>query len=265
MKKQSSSIKKGIICCLSLFCSLSIQAQKLGDYIEIDSVPAFIFYIDNTGKHGLAMSMPAVYSDMLKKIDKYVKKGLIDKRQAELSKKGNVIDIKNYEESGMLKPKNKQKLFENLIPKLTEKGEENAAIIEAYCKEQNILMQEHFPWEYWASQLGQGWFIPGDYELTLFAQFYSGGIGKDYHMGISFLTKRGKELSNNTRVQDALTSITSKGGLISSTAKYADCGFRTLHRFQKTMPKLTYWFELLDNLNGAYKELNVQTCAIHKF
>ena len=163
MKKQSSSIKKGIICCLSLFCSLSIQAQKLGDYIEIDSVPAFIFYIDNTGKHGLAMSMPAVYSDMLKKIDKYVKKGLIDKRQAELSKKGNVIDIKNYEESGMLKPKNKQKLFENLIPKLTEKGEENAAIIEAYCKEQNILMQEHFPWEYWASQLGQGWFIPGDY------------------------------------------------------------------------------------------------------
>ena len=128
MKKQSSSIKKGIICCLSLFCSLSIQAQKLGDYIEIDSVPAFIFYIDNTGKHGLAMSMPAVYSDMLKKIDKYVKKGLIDKRQAELSKKGNVIDIKNYEESGMLKPKNKQKLFENLIPKLTEKGEENAAI-----------------------------------------------------------------------------------------------------------------------------------------
>ena len=86
MKKQSSSIKKGIICCLSLFCSLSIQAQKLGDYIEIDSVPAFIFYIDNTGKHGLAMSMPAVYSDMLKKIDKYVKKGLIDKRQAELSK-----------------------------------------------------------------------------------------------------------------------------------------------------------------------------------
>ena len=126
MKKQSSSIKKGIICCLSLFCSLSIQAQKLGDYIEIDSVPAFIFYIDNTGKHGLAMSMPAVYSDMLKKIDKYVKKGLIDKRQAELSKKGNVIDIKNYEESGMLKPKNKQKLFENLIPKLTEKGEENA-------------------------------------------------------------------------------------------------------------------------------------------
>lgn len=108
-------------------------------------------------------------------------------------------------------------------------------------------------------------FIPGDYELTLFAQFYSGGIGKDYHMGISFLTKRGKELSNNTRVQDALTSITSKGGLISSTAKYADCGFRTLHRIQKTMPKLTYWFELLDNLNGAYKELNVQTCAIHKF
>ena len=37
------------------------------------------------------------------------------------------------------------KNFENLIPKLTEKGEENAAIIEAYCKEQNILMQEHFP------------------------------------------------------------------------------------------------------------------------
>jgi hypothetical protein len=44
------------------------------------------------------MSMPAVYSDMLKKIDKYVKKGLIDKRQAELSKKGNVIDTNNLTE-----------------------------------------------------------------------------------------------------------------------------------------------------------------------
>lgn len=46
------------------------------------------------------MSMPAVYSDMLKKIDKYVKKGLIDKRQAELSKKGNVIDIKTMKNQG---------------------------------------------------------------------------------------------------------------------------------------------------------------------
>lgn len=265
MRKLSFSIKKGIILCLCLICCLSVQAQKLGDYIEIDGVPAFIFYIDDTGSHGLAMSMPGVYTDMLDKLDKYVKKGLIDENQVELCKTGYTIDIKSYEKSGKLKSKNKQKLFEKLVPKLTDKGEENAVVIGDYCKEQNISMEENFPWEYWASQLGKGWFIPGEYELTLFAEFYSGGIGKDYSMGISFISKRGNEISNDSRVQAALTSIASKGGLISSTAKFADSGFRTLHRVQKNMPKLTYWFELLDNIKGANKELNVHTCAVHRF
>ena len=266
MRNLSFSIKKGIVLCLCLIYGLSLQAQKLGDYIEIDGIPAFIFYIDNTGEHGLAMSMPAVYTDMLDKLDKYVKKGHIDEAQAELGKKGYTIDIKGYEKSGRLKRKNKQQLFEELILKLTEKGEENAVIIEDYCKEQNLSMKENFPWEYWASQLGRGWFIPGDYELNLFAQFYSGGVGEDYSMGLPFISKkRGKEISNDSRVQAALTSIASKGGLISSTVKFADSGFRTLHRVQKTMPKLAYWFELLDNINGANKELNVHTCAVHKF
>lgn len=250
---------------INLISTIVIQAQKLGDYMEIDGIPSFVFYIDDTGKHGLVMSMPAVYTDMLKQLDKYVKKGLIDKKQAELCKNGNTIDIKNYAKTGKLKPKNKEKLFEGLISKLGEKGEENAIAIETYCKERNISMQENFPWEYWASQLGNGWFIPGDEELKLFARYYTGGIGKDHSLGIAFLSSRGKELSDDARIQSALISIAVKGGLISSTAKYADCGFRALHQIKKTLPKLKYWFELLDNLNGAHKELNVQTCAIHKF
>lgn len=248
---------------INLMSTIAIQAQKLGDYMEIDDVPSFVFYIDNTGKHGLAMSMPAVYTDMLKQIDKHVKKGLIDEKQAELCKNGNTVDIKNYAKTGKLKPKNKEKLFERLISKLGTKGEENAIAIETYCKEHNISMQENFPWEYWATQLGQGWFIPGDEELDLFAQYYIGGVGKDHGLGISFFSQV-KKLSDNTRVQNALAVIT-RSGLISSTAKFADCGFRTLHHISKTMPKPQYWFELLDELKGAYKELKVQTCAIHRF
>ncbi len=45
---------------IMLFISTGAIAQKkLGDYIEIGGVPAFVFSLDGTGEHGLAMSIPA--------------------------------------------------------------------------------------------------------------------------------------------------------------------------------------------------------------
>ena len=255
-----------LILSINLLSIITIQAHKLGDYIEFDGIPAFVFYVDDTGEHGLAMSMPAAYTDQLKKIDKYVKKGFVPDKMSQLALNGLTIDIESYSKAGMLKSKNKEKFFTPLIPRLSEKGEENAIAIEAYCKEQNISMQEYFPWQYWATKLGAGWFIPGDSELELFAQYYVGGLNKQHRIGLPFITKsRGKELSHDERVQLALTSIAVKGGLISSTAKHADCGFRTLSRIQRSMPKPEYWYELLDIINGSIKELTVQTCAVHKF
>ena len=41
---------------LMLTISIGTFAQKkLGDYIEFEGVPAFVFYLDQSGEHGLAM------------------------------------------------------------------------------------------------------------------------------------------------------------------------------------------------------------------
>lgn len=72
-----------IILGLMLIASISSFSQKLGDYMEIGGVQAFVFYLDETGQHGLAMSMPALSPKQLKGIDKYVKKSLMTETQAE--------------------------------------------------------------------------------------------------------------------------------------------------------------------------------------
>ena len=43
---------------LILITCIGANAQKkLGDYIEINGVPAFVFSIDQTGEHGLAPTL----------------------------------------------------------------------------------------------------------------------------------------------------------------------------------------------------------------
>ena len=56
-----------------LFTSIGTFAQKnLGDYIEINGVPAFVFYLDQSKEHGLAMSIPALDAKGVKEVDKMV-------------------------------------------------------------------------------------------------------------------------------------------------------------------------------------------------
>jgi len=72
---------------LMLTISIGTFAQKnLGDYIEIDGVPAFVYYLDQTKEHGLAMSIPAFDEKGGKKTDKLVKKGLMTNEQATIFK-----------------------------------------------------------------------------------------------------------------------------------------------------------------------------------
>ena len=123
-------------------------------------------------------------------------------------------------------------------------------------------MEHYFPWEYFAKQIGDGWFVPGDKELSLFADFYLGGVGKQYSVNnVSFLT-RGQSLSDNPTVQSQLTSIV-QFGLMSSTAKFPEYGFRTLHHISNAHKG---WLDLLDNLKGETKEtVGVKTCFVHEF
>ena len=250
---------------LILTISISSFSQKLGDYMEIGGVQAFVFYLDETGQHGLAMSMPALSPKQLKGIDKYVKKSLMTETQAEFLRNGNIsLDLDAYKKAGKLKKEAKKALFEELIPSLSDKGKKNALAIATYCETKGFSMKDDFPWEYWASQLGDGWYIPGDAELERFAEFFCGGLNKQNGIGAVKWASQYKNLTSDERVQHALGYI-GMTGLMSSTAKFADSGFRTLHKVSTTMPSKA-WYELLDNLIGKDKEMaGVKTCAVCEF
>lgn len=253
------------ILCLMLLFNISVSAQQLGDYIEIGGMPAFVFYLDETGQHGLAMSMPALSPKQLKGIDRYVKKELMTETQAEYFRNGNkALNLDAYKKRGMLKKKAKEELFGGLITSLNGDGKNNASAIESYCQKKGLSMKDYFPWEYWASQLGDGWYIPGDNELEKFAVFFCGGLNKSNGIGSVKWATQYKHLSSDKRVQYFLGYI-GLIGLMSSTAKNADSGFRTLHKISTTIPSRS-WYELIDNLIGKDKEMvGVKTCAVHEF
>ncbi len=250
--------------CLVLICSINAQAQKkLGDYIEINNTPAFVFYIDETGEHGLAMSMGAMESKDLKTFEKLKKKGKISEEEYNKSVNVPMIDKDAFKDAKILKSKDKEILFKDLISQLSDKGQENAIAIKEYCDKNNISMKEKFPWQYWASQLGEGWYIPGDYELELFAKFFCGGLGKKHGMGGVKFLKHSQTLSDDTRVQSACYLFTFFG-LISSTAKHADCGFRVLKSVGTRIPSKT-WLEIYDTVEGPHKEKTASVGAVHAF
>ena len=188
---------------LKLFISTGAIAQKkLGDYIEIGGVPAFVFSLDGTGEHGLAMSIPAFDAKSGKKVDKLVKKGLMNNEQATIFK-NNPLGQFNGEGTGGQKSKD---VFVDLMDRLSDKGKTNQEQIIAYCNENNISLKDVFPLQYWAKNLGEGWFIPGDQELTTFADFYFGGLGKKHSLGIKF-QYHAKDLSSNELIQESLFRI----------------------------------------------------------
>lgn len=95
-------------------------------------------------------------------------------------------------------------------------------------------------------------------------RFFCGGLNKQNGIGAVKWANQFKKLTSDERVQHALAYI-GMIGLMSSTAKFADSGFRTLHKISTTMPSKA-WYELLDNLIGKDKEMvGVKTCAIHEF
>ena len=51
-------------------------------------------------------------------------------------------------------------------------------MIKDYCKEKGIDMQVCVPTLCWAETLGEGWFIPGEKEAALYADFISYGVGE---------------------------------------------------------------------------------------
>lgn len=248
---------KKFISIIVLLLTVSIGAlaqKKLGDYIEIGGVPAFVFSLDGTGEHGLAMSIPAFDTKSGKKVDKLVKKGLMNNEQATIFK-NNPLGQFNGQGIGGKKSKD---VFVDLMDRLSDNGKTNQEQIVAYCKEKSISLKDIFPLQYWANNLGEGWFIPGDQELTYFAEFYFGGLGKNNSLGIKF-QYHAKDLCSNELIQESLFRMVFFG-LFSSSCHHADAGFRKL-RCEMVQMSGKHWLEIFDRYSGQAPLV----CAVHEF
>ncbi len=252
-------MKKSVLLLCALMCTVLVRAQGLGDYMEIDGVPGFVFYLDESGEHGLVMSFPMMSQ---KKANKYVKKGLMTSEKAQrlcMSDKTKKIKVKSKDMAAYRK---------DLSALLGDEGKRNRTIIEDYCKEKNLDLAI-FKGQDFAANLGDGWYIPGDKELTLFANFYSGGLGKDNYITNGKLNSRPKEVSNDPLVQNELFLITFYG-LTSSTLK--KWGFRAMLHMDdagkiKMSLKIKHWLEIFDTINNKSVETasGALTCAVHEF
>lgn len=265
--------------CMFLFIvmfSVMAHAQGLGDYMEIDGVPGFVFYVDESGEHGLVMSFQALSEKNVKKAEAKAIKTAKKMGLSESDIKGSMAKLAMKPESK--KKKDRKDFYPDLIKYLSEDGEQNTIAVNDFCKEKGVSLNEYFPAFYWASQLGDGWFIPGEKELTQFAEFYTGGIGKEHKLTITGFQKRRKEISNDVRVQDEVYYLAFYG-LLSSSMRDSKKGFLGLINYHKTgaFSKDAAWFEIDDaavvgkalagmaKIKNSAETLIKTTIAVHKF
>ena len=198
--------KTFIVLAAMLVISIAAKAWEVGDFYDQDptGVPAVVVYVDESGEHGLIMSPLAMtertYQNYIKKKTFEKNKKKYDKQAAKVYKKPgmDLVEIEAKIEQnnntysrilewyanaprlfdGDLTEINERKAIEGVASQNNEYGEENQKAIVAYCGEGNFDMEKYFRQNYWAEQLGEGWFIPGNYELELYSKCYSQGFGK---------------------------------------------------------------------------------------
>jgi len=261
-----------------LLCVAKTQAQylKVGDLIILDSINAYVLSIDETGKHGLAISQPAIF--------KGTKKRKAEKKAEEENGLSDIYSTMNQKlfVKGLTMKKTAvattadYAIPEGVISKLGKDGEENQKAIVSYCQENGVNIEKAFPFQAWAAQLGDGWFIPGDNELELYATAIYGGVGKEYKKGFRELMKEShsiaKEGSAKAKEGDMSGVMSSANallspfyysnmfGLLSSSSKCAKCGFRKLVPYQTKLGKC--WVEIVDKKNSGQL---IEICAVRRF
>lgn len=190
------------------------EKHQLGDYVEKDGVPSIVVYVDETGEHGLLLSMKAriVREDDLPKLEKLnererknmtlrFKNRLKYYHYARAKKQGTEaiaqVDARYERQLGLMEkylampPIIHTKRYEKLIYYKLEKylgdfigqisgsGKDNTQLILNVCYETNVQISDYFPEFAWATSLGPDWFIPGNDELELIAKSMgSDGLGE---------------------------------------------------------------------------------------
>ena len=73
--------------------------------------------------------------------------------------------------------KQEREMLRKVAPRMTGYGAQDQQMIIDYCEENGVSLPVYFSSIDWALKLGDGWFIPGNYELELFASSISSGLG----------------------------------------------------------------------------------------
>lgn len=179
-------MKKILLFILMLFIYNSVSAVELGDIITKDGIPCIVIYIDASGTQALVMSQPALSESYVSQIkNRYSKKKLevgCDRIEAWIA---GIKEVEyNISAPTILYPKKKEldkKVdWTSALSMTSGNGEENTKAIYQYCDDNNIPMDIYFPAFHWCSQLGKDWFIPGNDDLKLYAEYTFGGLGIDH-------------------------------------------------------------------------------------
>ncbi len=209
------------ILCASAVCGQAYAAQ-VGDLMLVDGIPAVVISIDETGQHGLVCSSIALSNYGLELTTEQV---MEDYGISEDEAKDKVLSNLNTPVLMYMDKDDKQekKAIKDLATSNSIYGKENAEQIRTYCETNDIDMATYFPEQYWAMQMGDGWFIPGVYELEQYAAFLRNG---KYGVG------SGKEAElNGQDIKDISAKI--KEVLDQSTEKYGT-GIRLYSKIQSS-------------------------------
>ena len=225
-----------VVCVFSL--TMYAQTYKLGDYVEKDGVPSIVVYVDQTGEHGLLLSMKArgIEEKNLSKEDKIIAKekkeilSIYQKRMkfyhvARVKKQGAealaAVDARFETQKEMIdkfytqkpivytkqfykiKDEERKNILQSIQGQMNGSGQENTRLLLDLCAENNLSVRDYFPTYDWVSNLGTDWFIPGNDELELMAQSLNiDNLGEDYKSSIP----HGK---NDTEIYNIFDSINS--------------------------------------------------------
>ena len=164
-------------------CAISTKALaiEVGDAVIVDGYPVIVIYVDETGEHGLYMTGTALTEEQFtasdEKANKYAEKYMAKQgieQPADMPVLKYAMPYIQYAKKMKVSGKLKKQIESDLLPKIGGKGEENLNVVKQFCSDKSVDMATFFPLEYWATQLGEGWFIPGAEEIYYFRQMITG-------------------------------------------------------------------------------------------
>lgn len=211
-------MKKTLLLVAAVAMAMVARAWEVGDFYANDpsGVPALVVYVDESGEHGLIMSPKALtekgYKQSKKAYEKNKKWANSDaaKRRKKIQKNGDDLALQEFDRlyeqqqanyamltqwlenaprlfDGKYTEKQQRKAIESLASSNTEFGEENQKDVLAYCNSNDVDITHYFRQFEYALNLGDGWFIPGNFELELYSKHFVEAMGEKHH--ISFQKK----------------------------------------------------------------------------